>query len=134
MLVGGDYQGSNPAIENASRTFVGDAATILADARHDGDGGKVVVWADDATQMYGAISARGGANSGNGGLVEASAKGWLDFQGQADLRAANGRAGTLLLDPTDITISGAPNTPTSAFSAGVFSTRRRRRRTLMSRP
>ncbi len=71
--------------------------------------------------MYGTISARGGAHSGNGGLVETSGKQWLDFQGRADLRAANGSAGTLLLDPTDITISGAANTPTSAFSGGTFS-------------
>ncbi len=121
VLVGGDYQGSNPAIQNASRTFVGDAAAIVADARDDGDGGKVIVWADDATQMYGAIGARGGANGGDGGLVEVSGKRWLDFQGQADLRAPNGTAGTLLLDPTDITISGAASTPTSAFGGGVFS-------------
>ncbi len=121
VLVGGDYQGSNPAVPNASRTYVGADAVIVADARQDGDGGKVIVWADEATQMYGAISARGGANSGNGGFVEASGKHWLDFQGQADLRAANGSAGTLLLDPTDITISGAANTPTSAFGGGAFS-------------
>ncbi len=121
VLVGGDYQGNNPAIQNASRSYVGADAVIAADAREDGDGGKVIVWADEATQMYGAISARGGASGGNGGLVETSGKQWLDFQGRADLRATNGSAGTLLLDPTDITISGAANTPTSAFGGGMFS-------------
>ncbi len=121
VIVGGDYQGNNPAVQNASRTYVGADAAIVADTRQDGDGGKVIVWADDATQMYGAISARGGADGGNGGFVEASGRSWLDFQGRADLRAPNGSAGTLLLDPTDITISGAANTLTSAFSGGTFS-------------
>ena len=132
VLVGGDYQGNNPALQNARRSYVGADAAIVADARQDGDGGKVIVWADEATQMYGAISARGGANSGNGGLVEASGKQWLDFQGRADLRAANGSAGTLLLDPTDLTISGAANTPTSAFAAVRSRTRPRLHRTSMS--
>jgi filamentous hemagglutinin family protein len=121
VLVGGDYQGKNPAVQNADRSYVGADTAIIADARTNGDGGKVVVWADDATQMYGTISARGGANSGDGGLVETSGKQWLDFQGRVDLRAANGRAGNLLLDPTDITISGAANTPTAAFGGGIFS-------------
>ncbi len=120
VRVGGDYQGGNPLVQNATRTYVSGDAAILADAGHDGDGGKVIVWADEATQMYGAISARGGAASGDGGFVEASGLQWLDFQGRADLRASNGRAGTLLLDPTDITISGAASTRTSAFGGGVF--------------
>ena len=64
---------------------------------------------------------RGGTGGGNGGFVEASGRSWLDFQGRADLRAPNGDAGTLLLDPTDITISGAANTPTAAFGGGTFS-------------
>ena len=106
---------------HADRTFVGEDATILADAGQDGDGGKVLVLADDAAQMYGTISARGGANSGNGGFVEVSGKERLDFRGTADLRRQQWRVGTLLLDPTDITISGAASTPTSTFGGGTFS-------------
>ncbi len=53
VLVGGDYQGNNHAIQNARRSYVGADAVIVADARQDGDGGKVIVWADEATQMYG---------------------------------------------------------------------------------
>jgi len=40
----------------------------------DGDGGKVIVWADDWTKYFGSISARGGAQTGDGGLVEVSGK------------------------------------------------------------
>jgi filamentous hemagglutinin family protein len=105
---------------NADDINVSSTSTISADALNDGDGGTVTILANDAASMHGAISARGGANSGNGGFAEVSGKQWLDFQGQADLRAPNGSVGTLLLDPTDITISGATSTPTSTFGGGAF--------------
>ncbi|MCP3952806.1 MAG: filamentous hemagglutinin N-terminal domain-containing protein, partial [Desulfobacterales bacterium] len=47
VLIGGDYQGKNPQIVNAKRTFVGKDASIEADALDEGDGGKVIVWADE---------------------------------------------------------------------------------------
>ncbi|MDP1537336.1 MAG: filamentous hemagglutinin N-terminal domain-containing protein [Burkholderiales bacterium] len=105
VLVGGDYQGKNPEVQNAYRTYVGPDATIKADAIASGDGGKVVVWADDATRFYGNISARGGAAAGDGGSVEVSGKRWLDYNGLADTRAPNGNTGMLLLDPSNITIN-----------------------------
>src|SRR3954462_1744382 len=74
ILVGGDYQGKNPDVQNAQRTYVASGASINADATQQGDGGKVVVWADGDTRYYGSISARGGANGGNGGNVEVSGK------------------------------------------------------------
>ncbi|MGH7553945.1 MAG: filamentous hemagglutinin N-terminal domain-containing protein, partial [Longimicrobiales bacterium] len=77
VLVGGDFQGKNPEVQNAFRTYVGPDATIKADALASGDGGKVIVWSDDVTRAYGSISARGGAQSGNGGFVEISGKGYL---------------------------------------------------------
>ena len=60
ILIGGDYQGKNPAIRNALRTYVGPNVVIRADAETVGDGGKVVVWSDEVTRFYGAIEcARG---------------------------------------------------------------------------
>ena len=59
-LVGGDYQGKNPAIQNARRTYVAPTATIRADATDAGDGGKVIVWADGDTRFHGTVSAKGG--------------------------------------------------------------------------
>ena len=121
VLVGGDYQGKNPDVQNAYRTYVGSEATIKADALTSGDGGKVIVWADDATRFYGDISARGGAIEGNGGFVEVSGKQWLDYRGSVDTRAPNGSAGTLLLDPSDITISNAAtNGSDGGFSSGEY--------------
>jgi hypothetical protein len=70
----------------------------------NGNGGKAIVWADKATGFYGNITAKGGSQSGNGGFVEVSGKQDLVFRGLVDTSAVNGNMGTLLLDPTNITI------------------------------
>src|SRR5450830_1081586 len=80
VLVGGDYQGKNPDILNANVTYFGPQASIKAEATTNGDGGKVIVWADDTTRAYGNISARGGEHGGNGGFVETSGH-YLDIAG-----------------------------------------------------
>ncbi|MBU1711861.1 MAG: filamentous hemagglutinin N-terminal domain-containing protein [Proteobacteria bacterium] len=105
VIVGGDYQGMNPSIQNAEETYVGKDAVIKADATETGDGGKVVLWADNKTEFYGAISARGGVSGGDGGNAEVSGKRTLAYHGLTDLRAPLGKTGTLLLDPTDFTIA-----------------------------
>ena len=103
-LIGGDYQGKNAAIQNASQTIVDSAASINADAVNTGNGGKVIVWSNDATRVHGSISAQGGTQSGNGGFVETSAH-FLDVAGiRVNAGAANGAAGNWLLDPTNINI------------------------------
>ncbi|HEY6509723.1 MAG TPA: filamentous hemagglutinin N-terminal domain-containing protein, partial [Vicinamibacterales bacterium] len=104
VLVGGDFQGKNPDVQNAFRTYVGPDATIKADAGANGDGGKVIVWADDITRYYGTISARGGAQAGDGGFVEVSGSRYLDFNGSVNTSAPRGNYGTLLLDPTNIEV------------------------------
>ena len=121
ILVGGDYQGANPEIRNASVSYFGPQASLRADALGTGDGGKVVIWADDTTRAYGSISARGGDVAGNGGLVETSGKRSLGIAGaRVDTRAPNGGSGTWLLDPSDISIvSGASSTTLgSVFDPG----------------
>ncbi|HYC44717.1 MAG TPA: filamentous hemagglutinin N-terminal domain-containing protein [Burkholderiales bacterium] len=99
VLVGGDFQGKNPLVDNADVTLIGKDARISADAVTSGDGGRVIVWADGATEFRGSISARGGANSGDGGFAEVSGKASLGFAGRVDLSAPRGARGTLLLDP-----------------------------------
>ncbi|MHC4984482.1 MAG: hypothetical protein ACYTF6_15110, partial [Planctomycetota bacterium] len=103
VLIGGDYQGSNPDVLNAFRTQVEAGSVVRADALSIGDGGKVIVWSDECTRFSGAVSAAGGPLGGNGGLVEVSG-GYLDFQGQVCTLAPKGTVGTLLLDPTDLII------------------------------
>ncbi|MGE0874561.1 MAG: filamentous hemagglutinin N-terminal domain-containing protein [Burkholderiales bacterium] len=134
ILVGGDYQGRNPEVPNAARSYVGKDVMLDADASAAGDGGKVVVWADEVTRYYGSASVRGGAQGGNGGLVEVSGKQALEFRGRAALEAPQGVAGTLLLDPLNITVQAGAGTldghltppadPTLAFgdASGVTGT------------
>jgi hypothetical protein len=105
VLIGGDYQGKNTKVLNAENTFVGSNVKIDANAIYSGNGGKVTVWANNNTQFYGNISARGGATSGDGGFVETSGKENLIFNGYVDTLAAHGKIGTLLLDPRTITIA-----------------------------
>ena len=103
-LIGGEYQGRNPAIQNAQATYIGQDAVIKTDAIENGDGGRAIVWADDVTRAYGNISARGGRYGGDGGFVEVSGKKHLDFRTQVDTQAPQGKIGTLLLDPYDIEV------------------------------
>jgi filamentous hemagglutinin family protein len=103
-LIGGDFHGGNPNVQNAEKTYVGPDATIKADALSTGDGGKVIVWSDKATRFFGEISAQGASSAGNGGFAEVSAAQFLDFEGGVNLRAPAGLPGTLLLDPDTISI------------------------------
>ncbi|MDO9458747.1 MAG: filamentous hemagglutinin N-terminal domain-containing protein, partial [Alphaproteobacteria bacterium] len=115
ILVGGDFQGKGET-PTARRTYVGRDVTINADAITTGNADKVIVWADGDTRYYGSISARGGVQSGDGGLVEVSGKRNLGFDGKVDTSAANGAGGSLLLDPEFIVIENSPS-PTSPASA-----------------
>ncbi|MCA9139884.1 MAG: S-layer family protein, partial [Planctomycetales bacterium] len=116
ILIGGDYQGGNPLIDNAARTLVGENVVLAADAIRTGDGGKVIVWADEWTRFAGTINARGGILGGNGGFAEVSGKQSLDFRGSVDLTAAKGASGSLLLDPANLIISDADGTDNGSLA------------------
>jgi len=108
VLVGGDYQGRGD-VATAENVTIEDGSTIQANAGAEGDGGKIIVWADKDTRVAGTIEARGGAESGNGGFVETSGKETLKVDGDTriDIAASNSdyKGGQWLLDPTDITIA-----------------------------
>ncbi|WP_415891615.1 filamentous hemagglutinin N-terminal domain-containing protein [Neptuniibacter sp. PT8_73] len=104
IRVGGGYQGNDADINNAEKTYVADTATLKADAIESGDGGEVIVWADEFTNYKGSISAKGGSQNGDGGFAEVSGKQALSFTGDVDLTAENGVTGELLLDPGYIEI------------------------------
>nr|VFJ65232.1 MAG: filamentous hemagglutinin family N-terminal domain-containing protein [Candidatus Kentron sp. DK] len=109
VRVGGGIRGEKLAadIPNALETEVAEDVTITADATQAGDGGQVVVWADEKVTVEGELSARGGPEGGDGGYVEVSAKDMWRFANWAanvDVGALAGRAGTFLLDPDNITI------------------------------
>lgn len=115
VLVGGDYQGKNWAVLNAKQSYVSKDARISADALASGDGGKIIVWGNDTTRVYGTLSARGGAASGKGGFVETSGH-FLDVAGaRVDTRAANGTAGFWQLDPANILVTSFLSGPSASL-------------------
>jgi len=113
-------------VENAGRITVdaaeGDAGNInltateevvlqpgsltTANSRISGNGGDVVLVSEGtAIVSEGAsIEALGGSESGDGGFVEISGEHFV-LAGDVDASAANGEAGTLLIDPPEITIA-----------------------------
>ncbi len=102
-------------IPTADITYVGAEATIAADATDMGDGGTVIVWADQETTFQGAITAQGGVNGGDGGFVETSGAD-LTLGGQVNLATRlAGTSGTWLIDPVNITVD-------AAFIAGILPT------------
>jgi hypothetical protein len=85
-----------------------DGAYIYADAVAQGDGGDIVLWADQYAWIYGDIYARGGALSGDGGRIETSGYKYLDVHGAfIDASAFNGMGGEWLLDPFNVIIADA---------------------------
>src|SRR5919199_1453251 len=124
VLIGGDYKGQG-TVPNANSTFVSSNSVINADALTNGNGGKVIAWADDTNRVQGSISARGGTESGDGGLVETSSGRSLDITGASvKAGATNGQAGTWLLDPRNITVQtgGTTTLPPVADATDTTST------------
>ena len=103
VRVGGDFQGQE-TLPGSQLTYVDGGTEILANAGTVGDGGTVILWADGATAFYGEITAAGGSVAGDGGFVEVSGQETLVYRGTVTAIAPNGQIGTLLLDPTDVTI------------------------------
>ena len=54
VLIGGDRHGQGE-LRTANRTYVSADAVVRADATENGDGGEVVVWADEVAQVEGSI-------------------------------------------------------------------------------
>jgi len=113
VLVGGNAHGAGPEL-NAKAVYMDQNAYIYSNALSIGYGGRVVLWSDEVTNFYGNIYAQGGALGGNGGWVETSGKDYLGSFGNVSASAANGLAGSWLLDPRNVTI-------TTVTSGGSFS-------------
>jgi hypothetical protein len=101
-MIGGGFQGKDPEMANAENLTVESGALIIADAVGSGEGGDVILWSDGDTLFAGDVSASG---ISGGGFAEISGKSTLEVLGTVDLTTVSGEAGTLLLDPTNITIS-----------------------------
>ena len=134
VLVGGDYQGgahtptsalayvesaagggttivvdegyqTDGYIPEADIVYVEADAAVDASAVDSGDGGTVIVWADEEAEFHGSIAATGGANGGDGGFVEVSSAGVVTVTGSIDVGAMAGLAGSVLVDPENICLA-----------------------------
>ncbi len=97
--------GGRVLLSSTNSTVVTSDSTIDTSGIGNSSAGNVVIWSDKNTQFGGNILARGGALGGNGGQIEVSGHDNLAFTGQVDTQAPNGTMGTLLLDPTNITVA-----------------------------
>ncbi|NRB28902.1 MAG: hypothetical protein HRU37_14630, partial [Roseibacillus sp.] len=109
--VGGGRHGGE-GLRTARGTFVHPDAEMRADASDTGDGGEIIIWADETAQVHGSLSARGGPHGGHGGFVETSGLGWLDVTRAPKLMARSGDSedggGEWLIDPNNISIVDRP--------------------------
>ncbi len=124
--IGGSPLGQSPHVPHAKVTSMAATAAIRADGGQFGNGGNIVVWADERAIVLGSgnISARGGTVSGNGGHIETSARGQVITDAAPNASATNGTAGEWLLDPFNITVtsSGTSSLTNNALSASALGT------------
>ncbi|MCO2226410.1 filamentous hemagglutinin N-terminal domain-containing protein [Pseudomonas aeruginosa] len=118
VRIGGDFQGRGE-LPRAKNAMLAKGASIDVSATGKGNGGLAVVWSDGNTRMDGRILARGGAQGGNGGLVETSGKVNLSIADSAyvSVAAPYGNGGTWLLDPTTLRIVASGGTAGSVGGA-----------------
>ena len=118
VLVGGGQQGRDASLPNAEALYFAAGAELRADAGQVGDGGRLILWSNQSTRAFGSLSAEGGSAGGHGGFIETSG-GWLDARPRwVSTAAAQGQAGTWLLDPFNITISD--QIPNSGYDPLTF--------------
>ncbi len=106
----------------AKGTVIQRGAVISADATQSGNGGHVTVLSTKVTNEKGTITARGGTQGGNGGLVEVSGEAGYSLSGSVDVGAANGAAGSILIDPTNLTITSDGTSVSGSVFYNTFGT------------
>jgi len=117
--IGGDFHGEG-ITPTAYNTMVESGAYIEADALTSGNGGNVVVWADNSTNFQGTVSISALGEEGDGGSAETSGHMYLFFNGRVYATSRRGRYGNLLLDPADIVIANG-SFDSAADGTGTFS-------------
>ncbi|TPI54199.1 filamentous hemagglutinin N-terminal domain-containing protein [Mesorhizobium sp. B3-1-3] len=131
ILLGGDYHGGQPVpnspiplesepVPNADYLYVDNQTVVDASAYASGNGGKIILWGDQANLFAGTVAANGGSAGGNGGFVEVSSPYNLAFQGHVDTSAPVGHGGQLLLDPQNLTIGDTTSFVGTTVSGDEF--------------
>ena len=117
---GGRVELRAATVKEAVRSIINMSGSINADSAV-GNGGTIILfggasegdWGGKVT-VGGKLSARATGATGDGGFVETSGA-HVDFQGlQVDTSAANGRTGTWLVDPVDLTVDATAAATISA--------------------
>ncbi|BFU94970.1 MAG: hypothetical protein NTNFB02_16920 [Nitrospira sp.] len=109
-------QGGRVLISSTDQTVGTSDSLINTSGVGNSSAGNIVVWSDKNTSFGGSLLAQGGALGGNGGQIEVSGHENLGFFGSVNALAPLGSAGTLLLDPRNITIATAGG---AAYNPGV---------------
>jgi len=92
---------------------IAKGATLSARSKA-GKGGDIIVFADGNLNVASGASVDVSSKASDAGFVELSAKNAVTIGVlKLDLTAPNGKAGTLLIDPTDLVIDGGSNSTTS---------------------
>ena len=123
IFIGGGLRGRDPNLPNADNVTVSEGARLSANALERGDGGRIILFAKDTLRFYGQASAAGGPRGGDGGFVELSGQRQFEIPSlsqQVNVRAAQGSAGTLLIDPMDILILPGSSEETRPNSSVLF--------------
>ena len=101
---------------DSSQATVNTPGSLLSASSQFGNGGEILVLSAGTTRQLGDLKASSAA-AGNGGFIEVSGN-RLSLSQRPDLSAPQGKAGTLLLDPTVLHISNNPSTLTLPVDAG----------------
>lgn len=108
---GSVHIGNDLAIPSQPRAiFTAPRSQIEANSLGIGNGGRVILWAEEMNLADGSIFARGGPLGGDGGFVEISSPKGMFPRGKVETGASFGRTGTLLLDPCHVTIDNVMTT------------------------
>ncbi|MEC5408459.1 filamentous hemagglutinin N-terminal domain-containing protein [Paraburkholderia sp. MPAMCS5] len=126
IRLGGGAGGAELDIRNANAVWMAPTAELRADALANGNGGNVIAYSNTVSRVYGTLSASGGAQGGDGGMIETSGH-YLDTTGVKIVASApKGKGGSWLLDPQNIDIvqaaSGtlATETPGNSTTPTMF--------------
>jgi filamentous hemagglutinin family protein len=125
VWIGGGKHGEG-LYPTAQYTLCDKQTSIHTDAISRGNGGEIILWADEATVFDAKLFSRGGAIEGNGGYIETSSGDrFRAMTGFVDASAVHGRGGQWDLDPCSVTISSTAtvDTPSTLIctAAGISS-------------
>lgn len=106
--VSGDDPGESGGVVTVKADWIDmlSHGAINASALYSGDGGEVLLYANNRLDFAGSIYAQGGESSGDGGFIETSAAQDAYFTGGTiSAGALNGKSGLWLIDPVNLTVT-----------------------------